>query len=134
MGTQSVGSVYVNHGVIVVDRVVISSLGADGVVELDLATTTSGFHLFFNGNFDISGIRLMDNGTLLSLDSYSEVMITCSTSGTSSFINEDVGVTETTERFRTSGGLQTYFDSRRIQLYWSAAGGARRWEVPDWPV
>ena len=134
MGTFTVGSVHLNRGVLVVDRVVISALDAEGVVELDLATSTSGFHLFFDGNFDISGIRLLDNGSLLSLDSYSEVMITCSSSGTSSFINEDVGVTETTERIRTSGGLQTFFDDRRIQLFWSTAGGARRWECPDWSV
>jgi len=129
-----VDSVVLQNGVLVISRVEFDTLDPEGVAEIDLATTQAGFHLFFDGSYPISGIRILDNAWPLIIDSSQEVMITISSSGVCSIVHEDLGVTNPEERFRTSTGSPVFFDGRRIQLFWSSAGGLRRWEVPDWSV
>lgn len=127
-----VNSVYIQNGVLMLDRHEPSSMTGEDVIECEVSDTTSGMHIRIPDGWAVSGISLLDQGYPLSLGDKEEIMLMISSDGVAQLVHEDAGVTEPTSRFRTSSASNVYVDKKRIQVFSSTAGGARRWEVPDW--
>ena len=131
---QQFNSVFIQHGVLMLSRHEPSALTTEDVVQLEVEGSSSGMHIRIPNGLTVSGINLLDQGSPLYLEDSDEIMLMLSSDGTALLVDEDTGVTEPSSRFRTSSGVDVGIDGRRIQIFSSTAGGARRWEVPDWSV
>ena len=134
MSSFQVNSVHIKNGVLMLDRHEPSAMTGEDVIELEMDAVTSGMHIRIPDGWEVAGISLLDQGYPISMDDIGEIMLMLSSDGTALLLHENVGVTEPTSRFRTSSGASVGVDGRRIQIFWSTAGGSRRWEVPDWSV
>lgn len=130
---QTVDTVYIN-GVLVFKRIEVAAadLDSEGVFEFDVDTTSAGSHLFLENGLTLKGIRILSSSSALELEDEQEVLVMISSAGTASIVHDSGDVTEPTQRFRTSDGFNGGVNNRRIQCFWSTAGGFRRWEFPNW--
>jgi len=114
------------------------ALPADGVLVIDEDTSQGAMVRIKDGEV-LKGIRVVPNGGGDMVDEWDAddaamLILMAEDGGTVTVINEDAGVTESTERISVSDGADTALNNMHVQVFnqYIPSVSERRWRVNDW--